>query len=130
MLSDYQHQLRNRFLAAPVTAPPSPWIPVPDSPTAIGGLQGIGFGIHPDNGHDLVMVVSIVGHGLFDATTGEKIARDRDRDPEPGRDADADAETGGPPRDTGPDVPRPRSARGNSCADRGTVWRRTAQHFR
>lgn len=82
MLSDYQHQLRDRFLAAPVTAPPTPWTPVLDNRTPVGGLQGIGFGIHPDTGHDLVMVVSMDGHGLFDATTGEKIARDRSPDPE------------------------------------------------
>jgi hypothetical protein len=30
------------------------------------------------------MIVSTDGHGLFDASTGEKIARDRDPDPETG----------------------------------------------
>lgn len=54
-----------------------------DRRTPIGGLQGIGFPVHPGNGHDLVMVVSSDGHGLFDAVTGEKIARDRDPDPAP-----------------------------------------------
>lgn len=82
MLSDYQHKLRARFLAAAVTAPPTPWTPVLDHRTPVGGLQGIGFGIHPDTGYDLVMVVSMAGHGLFDASTGEKIARDRNPDPE------------------------------------------------
>jgi hypothetical protein len=82
MLSDYQHKLRDRFLNAPVTAPPTPWMPVLDNRTPIGGLQGIGFGIHPDSGHDLVMVVSMDGHGLFDAATGEKIARNRNPDPD------------------------------------------------
>jgi hypothetical protein len=47
----------------------------------IGGLLGIGFAVHPGTGHDLVMVVSHDGHGLFDAATGEKIARDRHPDP-------------------------------------------------
>lgn len=32
--------------------------------------------------NNLVMVVSADGHGLFDATTGDKLARDRDPDPE------------------------------------------------
>ena len=40
------------------------------------------YSTHPANGHDLVMVVSADGHGLFDAATGEKTARDRDPDPE------------------------------------------------
>ncbi|MFI6920442.1 hypothetical protein ACIBIZ_10835 [Nonomuraea spiralis] len=48
----------------------------------IGGLLGIGFAVHPDDGRDLVMVVSSDGHGLFDAVTGGKIARDRDPDPD------------------------------------------------
>ncbi|MFD8271391.1 hypothetical protein [Streptomyces flaveolus] len=39
-------------------------------------------GPDPGTGHDLVMVVSHDGHGLFDAVTGEKIARDRDPGPE------------------------------------------------
>ncbi|WP_344394955.1 hypothetical protein [Actinomadura alba] len=50
--------------------------------TPVGGLLGIGFAAHPDSGHDLVMVVSHDGHGLFDAVTGEKIARDYDPDPD------------------------------------------------
>lgn len=82
MVSEYQRQLRERFLAAPVMAPPAPWQPVLDSHTPIGGLLGIGFAVHPDSGHDLVMVVSFDGHGLFDAVTGEKIARDREPDPD------------------------------------------------
>jgi hypothetical protein len=80
-LSDYQQQLRDRFLAAPVAPAPPPWHLVLDSGTPVGGLLGIGFAVHPGNGHDLVMVVSHDGHGLFDAVTGEKIARDREPDP-------------------------------------------------
>src|SRR4051812_43577973 len=57
---------------------PAPWQPVLDNRTLIGGLLGIGFAVHPDNGRDLVMVVSHDGHGLFDTVPGEKIARDRD----------------------------------------------------
>lgn len=80
-LSGYQQQLRDRLLAAPVLPAPLPWQLMPDRRTPIGGLLGIGFAVHPGNGHDLVMVVSHGGHGLFDAVTGEKIARDRYPDP-------------------------------------------------
>lgn len=76
MLSDYQQQLRDRFLAAPVTPPPPPWRLVLDASTPIGGLQGVGFATHPVSENDLVMAVSTDGHGLFDAVTGDKSARD------------------------------------------------------
>ncbi|MGW0941840.1 hypothetical protein ACWD4O_04705 [Streptomyces sp. NPDC002623] len=81
-LSAYQRALRTRLLAAPVVPAPEPWRRVAFVP--VGGLLGIGFASHPDHGRDLVMVVSHDGHGLFDAVTGEKIARDRDPDPEDG----------------------------------------------
>ncbi|MFE5397504.1 hypothetical protein ACFQ9U_23475 [Streptomyces sp. NPDC056568] len=82
MITEYQQRLRERYLAAPVMPAPEPWRPVLDRRTPIGGLLGIGFAVHPDDGHDLVMVVSSDGHGLFDAVTGERIARDRDPDPD------------------------------------------------
>ncbi|MFE0191584.1 hypothetical protein [Streptomyces sp. NPDC058989] len=82
MISEYQQQLRERFLSVPETPPPAPWRPVLSRRNPIGGLLGIGFAIAPGTGHDLVMVVSGGGHGLFDALTGEKIARDRDPDPD------------------------------------------------
>lgn len=68
-------------MAAPVMAPPAPWRCVRDGIIPVGGLLGIGFGLHPETGHDLAMVVSSSGHGLFDAVTGEKIAREYDPDP-------------------------------------------------
>ncbi|MZE72973.1 hypothetical protein [Streptomyces sp. SID5789] len=79
-LSAYQRALRDRLLAAPVVPAPVPWRPVFEYAygVPVGGLLGIGFASHPESGHDLVMVVSRDGHGLFDAVTGEKIARDRD----------------------------------------------------
>ncbi|WP_035838991.1 hypothetical protein [Kitasatospora azatica] len=80
MISDYQQRLREQFLSVPVIPLPVPWRPVLDRRTPIGGLLGIGFATAPDDGRDLVMVVSVDGHGLFDAATGEKIARDRDPD--------------------------------------------------
>lgn len=79
-LSAYQREMRDRLLTAPVVPAPEPWRPVFGTCVPVGGLLGIGFATHPDNGHDLVMVVSHDGHGLFDAVTGEKIARDRDPD--------------------------------------------------
>jgi hypothetical protein len=82
LISDYQQRLRQHFLAAPVVQAPASWSPVLDNRTPIGGLLGIGFAVHPESGRDLVMVVSNNGHGLFDAVTGEKIARDRDPDPD------------------------------------------------
>ncbi|MFE0777526.1 Mur ligase family protein, partial [Streptomyces sp. NPDC058861] len=75
MITEYQQKLRERYLTAPVMPAPEPWQPVLDRRTPIGGLLGIGFAVHPDSGHDLVMVVSSDGHGLFDAVTGEKIVR-------------------------------------------------------
>ncbi|MGW4568056.1 hypothetical protein ACWEN3_38685 [Streptomyces sp. NPDC004561] len=80
-LSAYQQALRDRLLAAPVVAAPEPWRPVFQPCVPVGGLLGIGFASHPGSGHDLVMVVSHDGHGLFDAVTGARIARDRDPDP-------------------------------------------------
>src|ERR1044072_4160711 len=81
-LSPYQRDLRDRLASTPVLPAPAPWRPVFDSCAAVGGLLGIGFATHPDSGHDLVMVVSTAGHGLFDAVTGEKVARERDPDAE------------------------------------------------
>lgn len=82
MVSEHQQGLRERFLAAPVTAAPAPWRPMPGRYPfiPIGGLLGVGFAPHPVSGDDLLMVVSTQGHGLFHAATGERIARDRDPD--------------------------------------------------
>ncbi|RBM16486.1 hypothetical protein [Streptomyces sp. PT12] len=84
MFTDYEVQLRERFLAAPVSPAPAPWRPVfhPRPTVPIGGLLGIGFAPDPAAGHDLVMVVSQGGHGVFDTTTGKLRARDRDPDPD------------------------------------------------
>ncbi|MFI6700425.1 hypothetical protein ACIBJC_15840 [Streptomyces sp. NPDC050509] len=83
-LSAYQQALRDRLLDAPVMPAPEPWRPVFEYEygAPVGGLLGIGFATHPESCHDLVMVVSRDGHGLFDAVTGEKMARDRAPDPE------------------------------------------------
>ncbi|WP_405364780.1 MBL fold metallo-hydrolase [Kitasatospora sp. NBC_00039] len=79
----YQELLRDRFLAAPVVAPPPPWQPVGRGLIPVGGLLGIGFATAPATGHDLVLTVSGSGHGLFDAVTGEKLEREYDPGEEP-----------------------------------------------
>lgn len=79
-LTPYQTALRDRMLDTPVLPAPPPWRRVVDAP--VGGLLGIGFATHPDTGHDLVMAVSTGGHGLFDAVTGDRLARERDPEPE------------------------------------------------
>ncbi|MFF4150790.1 hypothetical protein ACFYZU_11290 [Streptomyces sp. NPDC001651] len=68
----------------PVVPAPEPWrcVFAHASGVPVGGLVGIGFATHPGSGHDLVLAVSHSGHGLFDAVTGERIARDEDPDPE------------------------------------------------
>ncbi|GLY50800.1 hypothetical protein [Lentzea sp. NBRC 102530] len=80
-LTDYQLGLRTRFLAAPVVAAPAPWRPADNHEIAVGGLLGVGFGVDPVSGRDLLLlVVSSQGLGLLDAVTGERLARDRDDD--------------------------------------------------
>ena len=84
MLTEYQQRLREKYLSAPLTGPPEPWqaTGATGSYVSVGGLQGVGFGVHPETGDDLLMVVSTDGFGLLDANTGAKIARDRDPDPQ------------------------------------------------
>lgn len=82
MLTPHQQELRDRFLSAPVIPAPKPWRLVRSRPTLVGGLVGIGFAIDPVSGRDLVMVISHSGHGLFDSTNGDRIARDEDPDPD------------------------------------------------
>lgn len=84
VLTEYQLHLREKYLAAPRVDAPNPWQALPGLPSyiAIGGLQGVGFGVHPETGADLLMVVSMDGFGLIDTQTGTKMARDRDPDPE------------------------------------------------
>jgi hypothetical protein len=84
VLTEYQQRLRERYLSAPLTGPPEPWRATGATGfyVPVGGLQGVGFGVHPETGDDLLMVVSMDGFGLLDATTGAKIARDRHPDPQ------------------------------------------------
>ena len=50
MLSEYQQQLRDTFLAAPVLPAPHPWRLVLPGPTPIGGLLGVGSPSTPTTG--------------------------------------------------------------------------------
>ena len=52
--------------------PPAPWGVVAE--IAVGGLHSIGF--VPKT--DVLLVISQSGRGLFDGTTGARLARDRD----------------------------------------------------
>ncbi|MFI9150131.1 hypothetical protein [Streptomyces sp. NPDC053367] len=80
MPSPYQRELRDRLLSVPEVEAPAPWRRVWDRGTAVGGLLGVGFATGPADGRDLVLVESTAGLGLFDAETGERLARDRDPD--------------------------------------------------
>lgn len=79
LITEDQQRLREHYLAAAVMPAPAPWRPL--SGIAVGGLLGVGFAVDPGSGRDLVMAVSSAGHGVFDAVTGRKIARDRSPDP-------------------------------------------------
>ena len=79
-MNDHVRHLRERLLTAPVTDPPPPWQPHPVRP--VGGLRAVGFGVAPESGHDLMLVTSINGRGVFDTVTGELLARDDDPDPD------------------------------------------------
>ncbi|MBC7268542.1 MAG: hypothetical protein H5T76_07420 [Streptomyces sp.] len=78
MSTPYQQRLRERYLAVPEMPAPAPWRLVAGGEIAVGGLVGVGFAVHPEGGQDIAMVVSSSGHGLFDAVTGERIAREYD----------------------------------------------------
>ncbi len=54
--------------------PPSPWRLVADA--AVGGLVCVGLA-SPTKGRELVIAVSWSGRGVFDALSGELLARDR-----------------------------------------------------
>jgi hypothetical protein len=81
MADKYQKRLRKRFLAAPETPPPLPWKSVFGPPVSIpiGGLIGVGLVSGPGDA-EFAMVVSFSGRGVFDARTGERLARDPDDD--------------------------------------------------
>lgn len=69
-LSAYQVALCDRLRRLPTAKAPAPWHLV--TAAAVGWLTEIGFA----EGTDLLLVVSSQGRGVFDATTGLRIARD------------------------------------------------------
>lgn len=73
-MSDHLDRLRSRLRALQVTSPPSPWRHV--GAFAVGGLLCAGT-VSLALDREFVMVVSSSGRGVFDAATGEKVARDR-----------------------------------------------------
>lgn len=79
-LTDFQRDLRARFLAAPTVPAPPPWRPADCHVVAVGGLLGVGFAADPGTGRDLLLVASTRGLGLFDTVTGERLARDHEPD--------------------------------------------------
>lgn len=72
MTDKYQNQLRKRLENLPYSPPPAPWILI--SSSVVGGLMQVGYA----DGTDDLLVVSSQGRGLFDCTTGKRIARDDD----------------------------------------------------
>ena len=78
-MTSYQDELRARVRTAPRQPPPAPWRPLPEM--AVGGLTGVGFGVDPDSGADLILVTSTQGRGVVDCATGERVARDPDPEP-------------------------------------------------
>jgi hypothetical protein len=70
--TDHMAELRQRIQALTTQAPPHPWKRVTSA--AVGGLEAVGFA---DNS-DLLLVISTSGRGVFECSTGERIARDRE----------------------------------------------------
>lgn len=64
----------DQILALPVSQPPPPWQLVCEA--SVGGLRSIGFARNTE----LLLVTSSQGRGVFDATTGQRVARDSDED--------------------------------------------------
>ncbi|MBW8487594.1 hypothetical protein [Actinomadura parmotrematis] len=81
MVTAHKSRLRDKYLSAEVSAAPAPWRRVFDGPRPVGGLLGAGFAVRPEDGRDLLLVVSHDGYGLFDTVTGERVARERTPDP-------------------------------------------------
>ncbi len=63
-----------QILALPISLPPAPWRLV--SNASIGGLQSVGFARNTE----LLFVTSSQGRGVFDADTGERVARDHNEE--------------------------------------------------
>src|SRR5882672_12480209 len=67
---DYTQGIKQRLQKFQLKAPPLPWHHRGSQP--VGGLREIGFA----DGTDHLLVVSESGRGIFDALTGQRLARD------------------------------------------------------
>ncbi|HEY1376541.1 MAG TPA: hypothetical protein VGF55_07090 [Gemmataceae bacterium] len=74
MVPEHLRLLAGRVRTVAMEPPPAPWLPV--GHYAIGGLTDVGFG--PDSEH--LLVISWSGRGVYDCTTGERVARDKSMD--------------------------------------------------
>ncbi len=74
-MTQYRDELRRRLRAMATAPPPPPWQLTADA--AVGGLVCVGIAEQSVT-TELVMAVSWSGRGVFDASSGELIARDRD----------------------------------------------------
>jgi hypothetical protein len=68
---DYVDQLKARVWFFENGELPEPWAEQPVA--SVGGLLAVGFG----GASDMLLVISHDGRGVFDARTGERVARDR-----------------------------------------------------
>ena len=75
-MTDYQQKLESRFRQYPLSVPPTPWKETWSD--SIGGLLEIGFAADSE----LLLVVSHEGRGVFDCSTGKRVARDYEIDME------------------------------------------------
>jgi hypothetical protein len=71
MSDEYREQLRRTLLDTPFSQPGPPW--GKRYGHLVGGATGVGFA--PDS--DLLLVASVDGRGVFDCSTGERVARER-----------------------------------------------------
>lgn len=72
MDDQHRHSLCARVRAIAIGPLPDPWREV--ARVAVGGLEWVGFA----SDSDLLLVVSSRGRGVFNALSGEKLARDHD----------------------------------------------------
>src|SRR5688572_12420560 len=73
-------RLIERIRRLPVAPPPAPWRCA--AMYSVGSLTAVGY----EEGGDRLLVVSSRGKGLFDCTTGQRVAREREPLPEPAGD--------------------------------------------
>lgn len=75
-MTDYQQKLDARFRQYPLSPPPAPWKQTWNG--SVGGLLEVGFA----SSSELLLVVSSEGRGIFDCSTGKRVARDYEIDME------------------------------------------------